>query len=175
MSTHSSPTFWRSAGVPAKRWAATAARPAIVVAPLRDGVLAVPASIRSLQGSTRLEGFYVRARAGRANLVPLPASTAARTAVHPAAADSRRRPRDLRLRQLRFRLYFLQRALEERLVDPTLKDRHPEFHALRDDFAPVHSGLTAQLGGRQVDRHGVCPPSSGNDLPGVLPLATDVA
>src|SRR3954471_23636965 len=59
------------------------------------------------------------------------------------------------LRELGLALDFLDRAQEERLVDPALKDRHPELHALRDDFAAVHPSLAAELGGRQVDRHGV--------------------
>src|SRR3954451_10154862 len=172
MSTHSSPPLSRSAGAPANCFAATATRPAIVVAPLRDGVLAVPASIRFLQRLRVLGGFYVALGRERGREPREPPHT--RRANRFLLSTPLRRPppgraplpRNLRLRELRLAaLHFLQRALEERLVDPTLKDRHPEFHALRDDFAPVHSGLTAQLGGRQVDRHGVCPPSSGNDLP----------
>src|SRR4051794_360284 len=61
MSTHWSPTLWRSAGLPACCSAATAARPAMVVTPvLLDGVLAVPASIRSPPGVARQGRFYVR-------------------------------------------------------------------------------------------------------------------
>src|SRR3954453_16909180 len=62
------------------------------------------------------------------------------------------------LRELGLALDFLDRAQEERLVDPALKDRHTELHALRDDFAPVHPRLAAELGGRQVDRHWSSPP-----------------
>src|SRR3954453_4626216 len=79
------------------------------------------------------------------------------------------------LRELGLALDFLDRAQEERLVDPTLKDRHPELHALRDDFAAVHPSLAAELGGRQVDRHGVVLLSWIKRPPGVLALATDVA
>src|SRR3954453_6609745 len=66
MSTHWSPTLWRSAGLPACCCAATAARPAMVVTPvLLDGVLAVPASIRSPPGVARRGRFYVRTAAKR--------------------------------------------------------------------------------------------------------------
>src|SRR4051812_40367604 len=133
MSTHSSPTLWRSAGLAANFWAATAARLAIVVAPasaLRDGVLAVPASIRSLQESVLEGGSYVSASASRTRALPLAC-----------------------LRQLRLALELLHRAHEECLVHPALKDPHPQLQALRDDFPAVHFGLPGQRGGRQVDRH----------------------
>src|SRR6185436_20115473 len=47
-------------------------------------------------------------------------------------------------------LRVLQRFREERLVDPTLEDRHPELHALHDDFAAVHASLACELRGGQV-------------------------
>src|SRR6185295_6206673 len=59
----------------------------------------------------------------------------------------------------------LHAAEEQGLVDPPLEDRHPELHALRDDFAAVHTCLPSELGGRQVDRHLCLPPRR---LPGVL-------
>src|SRR3954454_18192785 len=47
---------------------------------------------------------------------------------------------------------------EERLVDASLEDRDSQFHALGDDFAPLESGLSCQLGRRQVNGHRSVPP-----------------
>src|SRR3954452_2732335 len=156
MSAHWSPTLWRSAGFPACFSAATAARPAIVLTPV---LLAVPASIRSPPGIYSSGGILGspgggharRARGCVADLRGFP-TCGGPNRTGRARANGARLPC---LRQLRLALDFLDRAQEERLVDPTLKDRHPELHALRDDFAAVHSGLATELGGRQVDRHGV--------------------
>src|SRR3954451_21218408 len=57
-------------------------------------------------------------------------------------------------------LSFSQRVLEECFVDPPLEDRHTELHALGDDFAPVQSRLPGELGGREVNRHGLSPRST---------------
>src|SRR3954453_739547 len=155
MSAHWSPTLWRSAGLPACFSAATAARPAIVLTPV---LLAVPASIRSPPGiyssggilGSPGRGHARRARGCSADLRGFP-TCGGPPRTGRARADGARLPC---LRQLRLALDFLDRAQEERLVDPTLKDRHPELHALRDDFAAVHPSLAAELGGRQGDRHG---------------------
>src|SRR5206468_1586873 len=46
-------------------------------------------------------------------------------------------------------------AEEERLVDLSLEDGNAQLHALGDDLATVESGLTCELGGRQMNRHTV--------------------
>src|SRR5215212_4742424 len=47
---------------------------------------------------------------------------------------------------------------EEGLVDPALEDGHAQLHALLDDFATLHAGLSRELGGREVDCHRYEPP-----------------
>src|SRR4051794_11974832 len=47
----------------------------------------------------------------------------------------------------------LQRGQEQRLVNPTLEDRHAHLHALGDHFPPVHTCFSRQFGGGQMDRH----------------------
>src|SRR5829696_9474762 len=47
---------------------------------------------------------------------------------------------------------------EEGLVDAPLEDGHAQLHALLDDFATLHSGLSREFGGREVDCHRYAPP-----------------
>src|SRR5215510_9431458 len=74
------------------------------------------------------------------------------------AAEPKCSAEGLGLGQLLLGLRLLKAADEQRLVDPSLEDRDAHFHALRDDLAPVHSGLASEFGGRQVDRHVLEPP-----------------
>src|SRR5215211_1911027 len=75
-----------------------------------------------------------------------------------AAQSTERRWSALRLGELLLVLRVLQRLEEERLVDPALEDRHPEFHAPGDHFAPMHPRLASELRRRQMDRHIPSPP-----------------
>src|SRR4051812_36525372 len=56
-------------------------------------------------------------------------------------------------RRVRASRVVLQRRQEQRLVDPTLEDRHAHLHALRDDLTTVHPSFAREFGGGQVDRH----------------------
>src|SRR2546421_8136289 len=140
MSRHSSPTLWRSAGFPACFSATAGSCAAIVGVPVPAWIAeTVPASIYS-SGTL---GLVRAAKSRRRRLLVTPGCG-------PGSGAGELRPR----RRVRL-LVFSQCGEEEGLVDPALVDRHLEFHALHDDLAPVHSGLACQLGGRQVDRHGV--------------------
>src|SRR5690348_2920868 len=139
MSRHSSPSLKRWAGASPYFSTASGSRSAIVFEPVpasRASALAVTASIASSpsEGSAN----YLAAEPGRGR-----AESKGKPAARPL----------LGARRLFLLRRVLQRAHEEGLVDPSLKDRHPELHALLDDVATVHSRLSSELGGRQVDRH----------------------
>jgi hypothetical protein len=96
---------------------------------------------------SRLRRFYGEKRRGATTVAP---RQTFRSGPEPA--------RVLGLRQLPLLLGCLQAGCEESLVDPTLEDRDAHFHALCYDLATVHTRLSAELGGRQVDRHVLQPP-----------------
>src|SRR5215211_2536791 len=51
------------------------------------------------------------------------------------------------------RALLAQVGEEEGLVDAALEDGNAQLHALLDDFATLHAGLSCELGGREVDCH----------------------
>src|SRR4051794_24663272 len=62
------------------------------------------------------------------------------------------------LRARRERRGLAQARQEQRLVDPSLEDRHPEFHALGDHVPALQARFPRELRGREVIRHWAFPP-----------------
>src|SRR4051794_9503750 len=128
----------RTATAPACTSAARAARSAIVLEPV-DGI-SVAAVLPSISSSSCEEA---NSRVPRG-----------------AGPDGRRGSDGGGLRLERDAL-GLQVGQEQRLVDPSLEDGHPELHALLDDFAAVETGFASELSGRQVDCHESWDPPMG--------------
>jgi hypothetical protein len=64
---------------------------------------------------------------------------------------------------------------EQRLVNPTLEDRHAHLHALGNYLSPVHSSFAREFGGGQMDRHSQSSLRSLAALKEFLPGAVDGA
>src|SRR5690242_8099170 len=166
-SIHSSPTLCLSAGRSPNFSPASSAMSAIVREPvLASAAVTVPTSISSSSArwandqnwpAGQLPRVYARWSAEvevralwRGRIKPGKDAGRPQDARPRSTEDAARRRSGFRQGAV---LGLLEGGQEQRLVDPTLEYRHPELHALGDNFPPLHPRLTRELGGGQMDRH----------------------